>query len=1034
MGCPVTVTSNPRTSTLLRPVLASALVWLCATSLANGLDPNRRISQYGHTAWRVQDGAIAPGYTIAQTTDGYLWVGTSEGLMRFDGVRFVPWQAPTGQSLPSRHFTALLGSRDGALWIGTTQGLSRWKDGQLRTFTDSAHPAGIGVIIEDNSGTIWATRYGSGAREGPLCSVSVETLRCFGRNDGIPVSYGLGLTTDPTGNIWFGGRVLCRWRAGSPAVTYFGDIADKLAKGDGVIDVAVAPSGTVWATLDGVGADMGVRYYSRGKWTSYVVTGFNGAKVRSHALLLDRQGALWVGTENEGIYRIYDGIADHYDVSDGLSGNVAGLLFEDSEGNIWARTDGGLDMFRNTPIISYTTHQRLSGADLRSVLTLRDGSVWVATEADVEILRKRGDLTVVTDRKLPGHNFTSMFEDNAGAIWLAVDNKLMHFQNGRFREITRQDGQPFAAEGQVRGIAEDTKGNIWVLTSRGHLFTIEGKKLREQMSPTHESGSPKYLAAELNGGVWTGAQKGVISYYHNGKRKTVSLADSHGPVDIHGLFVDADDALLVSTSEGLYRRKDDQQDALTSGNGLPCNMVYNAIRDNHSALWIYTQCGLVKIDAPAWKKWTEEPQTQVPVTVLGALDGALAGTGDPFQPAASKAPDGRLWFVTGVAAQVLDPDHLYNDTPPPPVYVEGMLADHKVLPTRALVRLPALTRDLQIDYTAPSFSVPQNVRFRYRLEGYDQEWQDAGTRRQAFYTDLAPGNYRFRVIACNSRGVWNTIGASLDFSVLPAYYQTAWFRAACAFLLLLLVWGLYRLRVRGLHQRFEIGLEARVSERTRIARELHDTLLQNFHGSLLRFQAASNLLPNRPEEARKKLDGAIDQASEAITEARGAVEGLRSPALANSELGIAIKTFGEELASGETGSKPPVLEVTVEGEPRDLDLNVRDELYRIAAEALRNAFHHAGANRVEVAIRYEARQLRMRIRDDGKGINPDIAAGAGRAGHYGMHGMRERAKLMGGDLEVWSNLSAGTEIELTVPATAAYETDHPHRRLFRKEA
>jgi signal transduction histidine kinase len=661
---------------------------------------------------------------------------------------------------------------------------------------------------------------------------------------------------------------------------------------------------------------------------------------------------------------------------------------------------------------------------------LRDGSVWIATEADINILRRKGDSTVILGRQLPGHKLTSMLEDHYGAVWIAAENKLMLFQNGRFREVTRRNGQPIASAGDVVAIADDVHHTIWVLTSRGQLLSVVGDSVLERASVNPQLGEPKYLATDLTDGVWIGNVRGAISYYRDGRLQTIPLTDSQGPLDIHNLFVDTDNSVLVSTSQGLYRLKDGQRSDFSSDNGLPCTAVYSAIRDNNDALWIYTRCGLVRVSQTEWAKWVERPHGQVPVAILDALDGAQAGMGSPYQPTSSKAPDGRLWFITGVAAQVINPDNLYDKTPPPPVYVEGLVADHKALQASSSLQIPALTRDLQIDYTALSFSLPQKVRFRYLLEGHDREWQDAGTRRQAFYTDLAPGNYRFRVTACNSHGVWSPAGASFDFAVLPAYYQTTWFHVACACVFLLLCWTLYYLRVRALHRRFEIGLEARVAERTRIARELHDTLLQSFHGSLLRFQAVSNLLPGHPEDARKKLDNAIDRASDTIAEARGAVEGLRSPALVNSDLGIAIRTFGEELAAGEVRDNPPALDVTIEGEARDLDPIVRDEVYRIATEALRNAYQHAGASRVEVQIRYDARQFRLRIRDNGRGINNDVVAKAERTGHYGLHGMSERAKLMGGHLEIWSNVGSGTELELTVPASPAYHTRHSHRRFF----
>jgi PAS domain S-box-containing protein len=782
---------------VLGTVLANLL--LVALPRALAVDPDRRISQYGHTVWRIQDGAISPPTNIAQTTDGFLWITTAQGLMRFDGVRFMPWQPPQGQNLSGTHFTAVFGSRDGSLWIGTTRGLARWKDGQLRSYTDPEHYTAIGEITEDDSGTIWATRYGLYAHEAPLCSISAETLRCFGKKDGIPVTYGLGLTHDSEGNIWFGSSVLVRWRPGTPATTYFGEIAEELAKGDGVDEVALGPSGTAWAGLDGTGPQLGVRYYSGSKWTSYAVPGFDGARVRSHALLLDRRGSLWVGTRNDGLYRISGGVADHYGVSDGLSGNSVGSLFEDREGNIWVITDGGLDMFRDTALISYTTRQGVSNSDFHSVMALRNGAVLIGTADALNILRKQDGKPAIFDRKLSGKGVgPGTLEDRSGVVWLGVDLALMRFQNGRFREI---GGQHFAGVGGVSGIAEDSGGTIWVLNGKGHqLFSVVGNKIKKQASLNDELGRPQYLVADPNGGLWigTGSGKSTVSYFHDGRLQTTSLSSPQGPVGIQALFVDSDNSLLVPSSQGLYRLSHGQVTLFSSENGLPCPETFSAIRDNHGALWIYTRCGLIRIAEPEWAKWIESPHGAVSVMILDALDGAQAGTGSIKQPAASKGPDGRLWFVTGVSVQALDPDRLYENALPPPVYLEGVVADHKRFDATSFVKVPALSRDLEIDYTAPSFSVPQKVRFRYMLEGRDREWQDAGTRRQAFYTDLKPGPYRFRVTACNSSGVWNQTGASLDFVVLPAYYQTNWFRFFCVAAFIALLWALHRWRVHQL--------------------------------------------------------------------------------------------------------------------------------------------------------------------------------------------------------------------------------------------
>jgi signal transduction histidine kinase len=380
--------------------------------------------------------------------------------------------------------------------------------------------------------------------------------------------------------------------------------------------------------------------------------------------------------------------------------------------------------------------------------------------------------------------------------------------------------------------------------------------------------------------------------------------------------------------------------------------------------------------------------------------------------------------VTGEGVQVVDPHHLAVNKLPPPVRIEQIVADHKVhwqnITGTAVsnLRLPARTRDVQIDYTALSLVAPEKVHFKYKLEGQDSDWREVVNDREVQYSNLAPGPYRFRVIASNNSGVWNEQGDVLEFSIAPAYYQTNWFRALCVAAFLALFWAAYQLRVRQLQDQFEMTLEARVAERTRIARELHDTLLQSFHGSLLHLQRLSNRL--QQGEIKRELDSAIDQAARAIVEGRDAVQDLRASTVENNDLGLAIRTLGEELAAADKLSPRPDFSVRLEGTPRDMHPIVRDEVYRVTGEAMRNAFRHAKAQRLEVEIHYDERQLRLRVRDNGKGIDPKLLNVDGRERHFGLHGMRERAKLIGGNLTLWSELDSGTEVELSIPAARAY--------------
>ena len=1000
-------------------VYFSSVTWLAA------LDPTRQISQYGHTAWRVQDGTVDVVGSITQTADGYLWLATSNGLLRFDGVKFVPYASP-GLDLPTHGLMFLLGARDGSLWIALTNGLLRLKDGRLQSYTEQNAGSGILDLLEDDEGTIWFTRYhvppGKG---GPLCRVEGDGLHCFGKADGIPVTYGEGLTKDKSGNLWFGSEVLCRWRPGS-ASTYLNYLPNHTGKVEGVIDVAAGASGEVWATIDGVGPDLGIRHFSNGKWTPYIIPGLDGTKVLSSALFVDRNQSLWIGTDNKGLYRVHDGIADHYGSSEGLSGDSVRYLYEDHEGNLWVSTDGGLDMFRNTAAITYSSSQGLSG-NTYSILALPDDSVWIGEHGVVDII-KDGRHSVLPRKGLLGSNVTALFQDHSGVVWLAAGGKLLTYEHDELKRILTADGPAISA------IGEDTNQNIWAINPKRRLFRIKNRIVQEI---TSESSAPLWrgLLPDPAGGVWVAARNGDLTHYAEGSVRTITLNRPEGSPAVQGIIADSDNSVLEFTFNGLFRWDNHGWKVLDSRNGLPCDAIYSAIKDSDGALWLYSQCGLVKIERSEVEKWHRESNSKLSVEIFDKFDGVHPR---PFglegQPLAARASDGRLWFINVVSAQTIDPKQVYKNSIPPPVYIEKIVADRKDFAVNNGLHLPALSHNVEIDYAALSFAVPQKVRFRYKLEGRDTSWQEPETRRQAFYTDLHPGKYRFRVIACNNSDVWNEEGASLDFNIAPAWYQTNWFRVACGATLLLLLWFIYQLRLQQLRHQFSIALDARVNERTRIARDLHDTLLQSFHGLLLRFQTVYALLPSRPEEAKQSLGGVIDQAAQAITESRDAVQGLRSSTIESNNLAVAIRSFGEELSSDETNRNSALFQVQLEGTPRSLNPILRDEVYRIACEALRNSFQHAQAQHIEVEIHYDPGQIRLRVRDDGKGIDPKVLAGDGRQGHYGLHGMRERAEVVGGKLTVWSDLDSGTEVELSIPAAAAYATSPSRSWLFGKSS
>ena len=981
------------TVTLVLQTVAAMLL----TGRVLALDPDKRVTQYVHTSWRTQDGSLPAGmFSITQTSDGFLWfLSLSGDVYRFDGVRFALWRFPAVSGPVGKVFA----DRAGGLWLVANE-LVHIKDGVVASQFELKGLRGFQSVAQDSDGSLWVGLRGVDA---PLCRVKDAAVKCFGKADGMVLADVSAIVPDRKGGYWIGGsEALIHWRPNGGSESHPVQAM--------ITSLVLDAKGTLWVGMTQEGVGLG--QLSEGAVKPFVTRAFDGSKLSVTSMLLDRDGTLWVASDAKGIFRIHGNAVEEYTRTEGLSGDSAWALFEDREGMVWAGTTSGVDSFRDPSVVTFSSVQGL-GKDLAAgILATRDGTVWVANNGSLDRI-KDGTVTAIRGSNgLPGHQVASMLEDRKGNLWVGVNNGLYLFKGGRFRRLPEPDGQPL---GMVVGMAEDIEGNIWAeCRSRpSRLVRIRDFQVREvfpaaQVPPGH------HLAPDPKGGIWIATSTGDLLLLRNGIQETKIPLDPRSTTLNRHVVARADGSVLVGTEKGLVKWHAGKAQRLTTKNGLPCDFVMAFVEDARKHWWLYTRCGVVELSNAELERWWANPDAVVQSRLYGTFDGAQPNFGS-FNAAAT-TPDGRVWFSSGVVVQMIDPAKLAPKVPPAETHIESLVADRKDFQPMQDLRIPPNPRNLQIDYTSPTFLIPQKVNFRYRLDNYDRDWHDAGTRRQAFYTDLPPGKYTFRVMAANSDGLWNESAASLAFSVTPAYYQTIWFRGAMVVFLVGLVWALYQWRIRLLQHEFELSLDARVGERTRIARELHDTLLQSFHGLLLRFQTVSQLLPERPTEAKEKLESAIHQAAEAITEGRDAVQGLRASAVQTNDLARAISTLGKELAAGSLAR----FQVTVEGQARNLHPIVRDEIYKIAAEALRNAFRHAEPRRVEVEIRYSSDEFRMRVRDDGKGMDAAVLSGGGSAGHYGLRGMRERVALIGGEFEVWSQPSSGTEIELRVPARSAF--------------
>lgn len=971
------------------------------------------ISQYGHSVWTVQDGYL-PGapMEMAQTTDGYLWIGTRGGLVRFDGVRFVPFRASDGGTLRSNRIISLRAGRDGSLWIGTRPGLHRYKDGKLFFFADA--PGWAVSIAEDAQGKIWFTRSSLSDDKGPLCEVRGDSAVCHAAANGVPIQNARQLSLDAQGNSWtVSDNTLMRWKDGVSRTWLPPGLPDPEQNTIDVLQSVVpAADGSVWVGATQPSRGLGLLHLKDDKLQAFVAPGMDGRKMAVSLVYVDKRNALWVGTQDEGIYRYHDGRVSRFRAQDGLTGDTLQGFFEDREGTFWVLTTRGLEAFRELPVVSVSSREGLSADLANGVIARRDGSVWINAWHSIDELRDGKITSLDATNGLPGQEATAMFEDRAGNFWVGIDQGLTIYERGKFTPVRRPDGSSF---GIARGLVEVADGDIWSISARPFTLTrIRQRKVVEEI-PRETVPVDRSIAADPTGGIWLGLRNGDLGRYYQGQLQTIPFNREPATGAVSGLVVYPDGAVIGGTPLGLIAWREGRARTMTAAaNGLPCDEVNTLLLDDASTLWLYASCGIVVIPAEQVEAWWKDPAARVSYRLFDALDGAQPTYGN-FFPKSSIGPDGRLWFANASVVQVVDPRAIGGNKVPPPVHIEQVLADRQSFPVQAGLRLPPKLGNLQIDYTGLSFTVPRKTQFRYRLAGHDTEWLDVGTRRQAFYTDLPPGDYVFEVTASNNDGVWNEQGARLPFSIEPAYYQTRTFLVVCVLAGLAALWLAYLLRVRQIEMRMRLRMEERVAERERIARELHDTLLQGMLSASLQLSVANSQIP--PEAPAKSLLERIQQLlRQAIDEGRNAVRDLRTRGPSEPALERALAQLPEDLAM----DKQVDFRLRVEGASRELRPAIRDEVYRIAREALANAFRHSEASSVEVVLEYSADRFRLWIRDDGRGMDPDVLQ-SGREGHWGLSGMRERSNKIGAEFKVMSARGAGTEVELGIPASAAFE-------------
>ncbi len=986
---------------------AAGLLLLAALGLpktALGLDPSRQLTQYVHRIWQSQQGLPQGAILqIFQTREGYLWLAMQTGLVRFDGVRFQDAEDIIPGTPPNLWARAAMEDRQGRLWLGSNEsGIYRLgPDGASQYTTAQGLPSNaIQCLVSGPDGVVWVCTDSGLAR--------MDISRGEPRIDAIADASNENVRAacqDQSGNLWFGGdgpRVAVQ-RNGQ--VTF---VALKGVPASASVRALLCDGDTVWAgTSDGL---IRIRGYDRSNEQRLFAVKDGLTDNFVFSLAHGSAGTIWIGTRN-GFSRLRDGNFDSFHPQDGLSQSTAMSMFEDREGTLWVGTKRGLNQFVDGRGVPYTVSEGLPSNDAGPVLEDHAGAVWAGT-LDRGLARFDGQnfRTLTTRDGLASNTILSLAVDRDGSLWAGTQNGLNQLRGGRVAGTYNvQSGLP---GNTIRTLYQDRAGVLWAGTEKG-LASLHNRRF------VPASGAPQAavvaLSEDREGHIVMATERGVFQGLPGGFREITFNGSSIQPVNT--LYRDPDGLLWMGLNGGGLRLLDGSTiSGFLTRDGLFDGEIYGIVRDDQDRLWMACSRGVFSVARNELRQFAAGSIKKVNSAPYSPMDAQRVIEGQfGVAPVLSRTREGRLWFSTIRGLLMLDPNHWQRETTAPLVVIENPIVNGRSEQPDQIGQMPPGQKNIEFNYTGLAYYLPPRLRFRYKLEGYDRDWIDAGNRREAFYTNLPPGNFRFRITACNADNVCNEQGATMAFTLAPLFYQRAWFWPLTALAIAGLGWLLYRLRIRRLRQRFELIL----AERSRIARELHDTLIQGFSGITMAMQALAGRL--RSPQERETLDDIIRDAATCLRETRQSVAGLRAGHDAESGLSAAIGTAAREI----TDTKDVRLKLKLDKIPRKLPADVEYNLLRIASEAISNSVKHSGARNIEVALESTPQALRLKVHDDGSGLGKDGAAL--RPGHYGIIGMKERATQIGADLELLSEPGHGTTVSVLLPAGRAAGTPPPEK-------
>lgn len=992
------------------PVVTMLLAILLAPG-ANAIDPHRSLAQYKHSRWTVTGGAPPLIFALAQGRNGYLWIGSSTGLYRFDGATFekIALAAP---NMDAQRVSALLAARDGTIWAGYSNGkIATYREGVLRLHRSvPVHDAYVMNFAQTADGAVWVAL---GRPERALLRYHNGRWLEVGVDWALPPEWLIDIIAARDGSLW---------------VTTVQSVL-VLRKGSRRFETVTTPQGHA-----SISEDLAGRIWMSDDWGTRVLSGRPAAGAegitfptpgarRNFRARFDRDGNLW-GANGDGIFRLKSpaalrdrspasvaGHVERFMASDGLTSDSTVPILEDREGNIWVGTSLGLDRFRTANVV---VEPSLTKAPTWGFIlhAASDGSVYIGT-ADAVYRALPGGTPQPIARQVPDTD--AICEAGDGTVWVFMPDRLLRVREDAVARMPLPEG--VTTGGQQRCMVDD-HNVLWVNSGRGGLHSYVAGQWRHFPPGANEHWASSLFQdnrrrplALLKAGL-------LVRLDRTGNPAQVLLRHDTASISMmtHGRR-----DLFLGGSFGIGRVRQGRLETADSERFPWLADVSGLAETPGGQSWLMTGAGIIGLSSSDLERAFKDRRAAMRPLVLDFEDGlpnlpTRGGVNDVV-----RGGDGRLWFSTLGGVVWVDPRRIVRNPLPPPVAIRSLTAQGRTWRDPRQLSLAKGTSDLVIRYAGLSLSIPERVRFRYRLEGVDDGWIDAGNRREAHYTNLGPGHYRFRVLAANNDGIWNEEGATIEFTIPPTFIQSIWFKLLGLLLVGLLASGAWTLRLRQVTARLQNRFDVRIAERERIARELHDTLLQGFQGLVLRFQSVANRIPDGG--LRAAIDDALDRADAVLVEGRARVRELRT-GTGDRDLAQALLDAAADVVEGDA----PSVQLTVEGSPRPLHPIVREEAQRIGEEAIRNAVRHARAEEIELLLTYGRRELQMTVRDDGIGMPETVLSNGRRAGRYGLIGMRERAERIGGRLAVISREDRGTEVALTLPAHAAYA--NARRGLF----